>query len=92
MEQFLNIDPITCNSIPKSVLLDPDGNPANSVYDLGRDGMFTWYKVLIGAFYTGEDMLNHLNKTAGLALKIMGFILDIVTTELEFANKVPEYD
>lgn len=57
------------SSIPKGALLDPDGNPADSIYDLGKDGMFTGYKILIGAFYTGEGLVENLKtKTACLAL------------------------
>jgi len=47
----LNLKSIDINVLPKGCILDPDGNPADSSYDLGIDGMFTKFKILIGVFY-----------------------------------------
>lgn len=76
--------------MPKGCILDPDGNPADSSYDLGIDGMFTKFKILIGLFYHGIEA--DLRSTAMLALKGKGFTVDLTKTESEFAQKLPEYD
>lgn len=79
--------------IPKGAFLDPDGNLADSCFDLGKDGMFTGYKILIGSFFKDGSFVENLKpKTVCLALQAKGFQVDIVTDELDFATKVPKYD
>jgi len=83
ISKYLNLNSIDINVLPKGCILDPDGNPADSKYDLGLDGMFSKFKILIGAFYNPIDV--DIHKTAFLALEGKGFRVESVLTELEFA-------
>jgi hypothetical protein len=62
---------------------DQHGNPANREYDLGRDGAFIRYRILIGQFYTSGDM-----KAPIEALQIKGFRVENVKNEDEFISKL----
>jgi hypothetical protein len=62
---------------------DRHGNPTNREYDLGRDGAFTGYRILIGQFYRSGDMTEPIG-----ALKIKGFQVENVKDELEFISKL----
>lgn len=84
----MNFDSIYINELPKNVILDPDGNPADSKFDLGKDGAFTKFSILIGAFSYYKD----LEETAMLALKGKGFTVERVLTEIEFIKKLPQFD
>jgi hypothetical protein len=62
---------------------DEYGNPTDREYDLGRDGAFIGYRILIGQFYTSGDMNAPIE-----ALKMKGFHVENVKNELEFISKL----
>ena len=62
---------------------DEYGNPMNREYDLGRDGAFAGYRILIGQFYTSGDMSAPI-----AALKMKGFHVDNFKNEFEFISKL----
>lgn len=62
---------------------DQYGNPTNREYDLGRDGAFLGYSILIGQFYTSGDMSAPIE-----ALQVKGFQVDNVKSETEFISKL----
>jgi hypothetical protein len=57
---------------------DKYGNPRERIYDLGRDGAYTEFSILIGQFYTNFDMQKPID-----ALKVKGFKVKHVKTENE---------
>jgi hypothetical protein len=57
---------------------DQYGNPTGRTYDLGRDGAFSEFNILIGQFYTEFDMQKPID-----ALKVKGFQVKHVKTENE---------
>jgi hypothetical protein len=62
---------------------DQHGNPTNREYDLGRDGAFIGYRILIGRFYRSGDMKELIE-----ALQIKGFQVENVKNESEFISKL----
>jgi len=68
-------------------------NPAGTKYDLGRDGAFSDFSVLIGKFYNGEGFTNeNFTSGPGADLTRKGFKWKIVTTEVEFISELNKYD
>jgi len=71
------------NNIDNANSYDQHGNPINREYDLGRDGAFIGYRILIGQFYTSGDMKEPIE-----ALKVKGFQVENVKNEDEFILKL----
>ncbi|CAF1562438.1 unnamed protein product, partial [Didymodactylos carnosus] len=61
---------------------DQYGNPTGRVYDLGPDGAFSEFSILIGQFYS-FDMQKPID-----ALKVKGFQIKHVKTENEFITEL----
>jgi hypothetical protein len=74
----------TTQATPQSIGLDAYGNQASEEFDLGQDGAFSDYSVLVGIFY--HEVASCWNKNAGAALKKKGFRVTITTSETEFVN------
>lgn len=71
------------SAIKEAHAYDQYGNPIDSEYDLGRDGAFHNYRILIGQFYTSGDMTDPIH-----ALKLKGFQVENVKNEIEFIAKL----
>lgn len=72
---------------------DKDGNPIGSIYDLGSDGGFSKFKIIIGKFYSEPGFsVNDLEQNAVKALKEKGFQVFITENEDEFLQKLLDYD
>ena len=67
---------------------DKHGNPMETMYDLGRDGAFSDYSILIGQFYA-DGQFNDLAMQKSIdALKLKGFAVKHVKTENEFITEL----
>lgn len=66
---------------------DEHGNPVGRAYDLGRDGSFKGYNILIGQFYTAADFDVGMGKPIN-ALKIKGFEIKHVNNESAFLSEL----
>ncbi|CAF1210040.1 unnamed protein product [Adineta steineri] len=64
-------------------LYDQYSNPLDREYDLGRDGAFVGYRILIGQFYKSGDM-----KAPIEALEIKGFSVKNVKHEIDFISEL----
>ncbi|CAF0814563.1 unnamed protein product [Adineta ricciae] len=71
------------SNIEDASTYDQYNNPIDGEYDLGRDGAFTDYRILIGQFYKSGDMKAPID-----ALEKKGFHVESVKTELEFIAKL----
>jgi hypothetical protein len=67
---------------------DQHGNPAGRAYDLGRDGSFKEYNILIGQFYTDSQFSDAAMKKPIDALKIKGFEVNHVQSESAFLSEL----
>jgi len=76
--------------------LDEHSNPMGAEYDLGKEGAFTQFKVLIGNFFQIKTDIDRQNMkdvklekpTSALAAK--GFQFELVSTEDDFVSKLSE--
>lgn len=66
---------------------DKHGNPVGTAYDLGRDGSFKGYNILIGQFYTETEFNAGMKKPID-ALKIKGFEVKHVQNESAFLSEL----
>lgn len=71
--------------------LDPHSNPAGREYDLGREGAFSEFKILI---FNGiaKDSLEQYIANPVNALRGKGFQVNITRSEEEFAAQLPSHD
>jgi len=69
------------------VSFDKHANPKGSEFDLGKDGSFSDFTVLIGGFVSGASMQNPKK-----ALEIKGFSVIIELNEANFLKKLPNAD
>jgi len=67
-------------------------NPFGRKYDLGREGAFGQFSILIGLFCSQEMKLNEFQKYTVKALEDKGFIVILTTEEAEFISKLPTVD
>jgi hypothetical protein len=74
------------------VALDKYANPEGNEYDLGYDGAFEQFDILIGIFYSGLNVKQFTEETVGPALSKKGFHYEIVTTEAKFKDKLNDCD
>lgn len=64
------------------------GNPQEAIYDLGQDGAFGDYSILIGQFYQDYQFNDIAMKNPIDALKVKGFAVKHVKTENEFITEL----
>ncbi|CAM4782703.1 unnamed protein product [Rotaria magnacalcarata] len=67
---------------------DKHGNPAGTHYDLGRDGAFNRYFVLIGQFYSDTAFSDVAMQKPIDSLSIKGFQVKHVKSETEFLSEL----
>ena len=83
---------INKNNRPAEIF-DAFNNPAGTNWDLGKDGKFGNYKVIIGQFYTGEGFtMESFHKYPGSILKQKGFKYDVYNDEEQFIQHLNEYN
>jgi len=63
-------------------VLKGKGNEERQEYDLGKDGAFSDFRILVGCFYS--EVYTAWNNNAGKALSQKGFKVTITTNEREF--------
>jgi hypothetical protein len=70
--------------------LDQYKNPKGSEFDLGRQGAFGEFRILVGNFYSDNPEFNKktFDMYAKRAMETKGFSLDYVETEEEFMTKL----
>jgi hypothetical protein len=73
--------------------VDKDGNPQGAIFDLGIDGGFTQFKLIIGKFknnegFTKKSFENHVGK----ALTLKGFQWKCIENEDDFLQELPNND
>lgn len=78
--------------IVQNVMLDAFKNPVGSEYDLGLNGKFTEFHILIGNMFHCEpkSLQVNLEKFAGAGLKEKGFTYHIVNSEAELIQELAE--
>jgi len=67
-------------------ILKGKGNEERDEFDLGKDGAFSDFSILVGSFY--NQVTNSWHTNAGKALSQKGFRLTLVSNELEFIGKL----
>ncbi|CAF2129264.1 unnamed protein product [Rotaria magnacalcarata] len=76
------------SNIEKAALYDKYGNPVGRAYDLGRDGSFTEYNILIGQLYLGGELSDEAMQKPIDALKVKGFQVKHVRGESAFLSEL----
>jgi hypothetical protein len=69
-------------------VLKGKGNEERPEYDLGKDGAFSDFRVLVGCFY--HEVYTAWNHNGGKALSQKGFKVTITTNEIEFIKHLSE--
>ncbi|CAF3804860.1 unnamed protein product [Rotaria sp. Silwood1] len=87
MKNFYN-DSIENNNIQDASSYDEHGNPEGSVYDLGRDGAFNRYAILIGEIYVNVEYNIECIQKPINALKKKGFKVKYVTNRTDFISEL----
>ena len=86
LEKFYHMD-VAGKTKVSGAVLDRHGNPQGSCYDLGKDGSFSDFHVLIGLFFHHNAERVDLENTAIPALQKKGFQVRVVyRSEQEFLN------
>jgi hypothetical protein len=70
--------------------VDAYGNEASDDFDLGKDGVFSDFSLLVGQFH--GCLHSYWPKTAGAILKKKGFRTTLVNNEVDFIKQIKEGD
>ncbi|CAF3546896.1 unnamed protein product [Rotaria socialis] len=76
------------SNIEKADMYDKYGNPEGRAYDLGRDGSFTEYAILIGQLYIESELSDEAMQKPTDALKVKGFQVKHVKGEVAFLSEL----
>jgi len=83
LNQYYNKEVVGLNDELNDVGLDKHSNPSGSSFDLGQDGQFSEFTVLIGGFVSGASMNNPVQ-----ALKKKGFQVILENSEKGFLSQL----
>jgi len=83
LNQYYNKEVVGLNDELNDVGLDKHSNPSGSSFDLGQDGQFSEFTVLIGGFVSGASMGNPVQ-----ALKKKGFQVILENSEKGFLSQL----
>jgi len=72
------------NEVGDDVTLDQYQNPEGTEFDLGREGAFTDFSVIVGEFYP----IQNFDDTVGKALKAKGFSYERANSQKDFIAKL----
>jgi len=87
LESYYNTKSVGLNDELNDETCDAHGNAKGSDFDLGSDGSFTGFTVLIGNFVSGANMNNPV-----VALKRKGFEVILEPDEKKFLEKINDAD
>lgn len=76
------------SNIDNAPAYDQHGNPIGRGFDLGRDGSFKEYKILIGQLYVGPELSDVAMKKPIDALKVKSFEVTHVKGESAFLSEL----
>jgi len=73
--------------------MDKFANPSGRIYDLGHEGAFGRFSVIVGLFCKDHMLIpKHFMTNAGKALQEKGFRVKVETSRVDFANDLCNHD
>lgn len=91
-ENFYNTESYGKNDFKNDqVQYDVHHNPVGDQYDLGKDGAFKGYSVLIGVFYLKEGLPTDISNLSVPALQKKGMKVTVATSEKQFSSLISEH-